>query len=113
MRLGGVVETSTIDWYGNVSLVVFFAGCNFRCPYCQNSGLIPMDSGEKLGPEYLRKRLEKEINQSQAEAARLEARLKDKTFLTRAPASVVDKERQKFAALTDKLERLKQQIINY
>ena len=59
-RLGGVVETSTIDWYGNVSLVVFFAGCNFRCPYCQNSGLIPMDSGEKLGPEYLRKRLEKE-----------------------------------------------------
>jgi pyruvate formate lyase activating enzyme len=62
MRLGGVVETSTIDWYGNVSLVVFFAGCNFRCPYCHNGGLIPMDSGEKLGPEYLRMRLEKEKN---------------------------------------------------
>ncbi len=62
MRLGGVVATSTIDWYGNVSLVVFFAGCNFRCPYCQNSGLIPLDSGEMLGPEYLRKRLEKEKN---------------------------------------------------
>ena len=62
MRLGGVVDTSTIDWYGNVSLVVFFAGCNFRCPYCQNAGLIPMDSGETLGAEYLRTRLEKEKN---------------------------------------------------
>lgn len=60
MRLGGVVDTSTIDWYGNVSLVVFFAGCNFRCPYCQNSGLIPLDSGETLGSGYLRERLEKE-----------------------------------------------------
>ena len=62
MRLGGVVDTSTIDWYGNVSLVVFFAGCNFRCPYCHNAGLIPMDSGETLGAEYLRNRLEKEKN---------------------------------------------------
>lgn len=62
MRLGGVVDTSTIDWYGNVSLVVFFAGCNLRCPYCQNAGLIPLDSGETLGPEYLRMRLEKEKN---------------------------------------------------
>ena len=62
MRLGGVVDTSTIDWYGNVSLVVFFAGCNLRCPYCHNSGLIPLDSGETLGPGYLRARLEKEKN---------------------------------------------------
>jgi len=62
MRLGGVVDTSTIDWYGNVSLVVFFAGCNLRCPYCHNSGLIPLDSGESLGAEYLRARLEKEKN---------------------------------------------------
>ena len=37
MRIGGFVDMSTIDWHGNVSLVVFFAGCNFRCPYCQNS----------------------------------------------------------------------------
>ena len=62
MRLGGVVDTSTIDWYGNVSLVVFFAGCNFRCPYCHNAGLIPMDSGESLGADYLRMRLEEEKN---------------------------------------------------
>jgi pyruvate formate lyase activating enzyme len=53
---------STVDWYGNVSLVVFFAGCNFRCPYCQNSGLIPLDSGEKVNLELLRKRIENELN---------------------------------------------------
>ncbi len=57
MRIGGVVDTSTVDWYGNVSLVVFFAGCNFRCPYCQNSGLIPMDSGEEVDLDYLQQRI--------------------------------------------------------
>lgn len=49
---------STVDWYGNVSLVVFFAGCNFRCPYCQNSSLIPLDSGEDVELESIRKRIE-------------------------------------------------------
>jgi len=58
MRLGGVVDTSMIDWYGNVSLVVFFAGCNFRCPYCQNSGLLPLDSGNEVNPELIRERIE-------------------------------------------------------
>lgn len=55
--MGGVVDMSTIDWYGNVSLVVFFAGCNFRCPYCQNSGLIPIDSGQEVDADYLRQRI--------------------------------------------------------
>ena len=57
MRIGGVVDTSTVDWYGNVSLIVFYAGCNFRCPYCQNSGLLPLDSGEEVDLEYLRQRI--------------------------------------------------------
>jgi pyruvate formate lyase activating enzyme len=62
LRLGGVVDTSTVDWYGNVSLIVFFAGCNLRCPYCQNSGLIPRDSGEELELDYVRERIQ--INMS-------------------------------------------------
>jgi valyl-tRNA synthetase len=69
---------------------------------------IPMESMVNLETE--KQRLLKEIKQSQAEAARLEALLKDKAFLTRAPAAVVDKERQKLHTLTDKLERLKQKI---
>ncbi len=57
MRIGGFVDMSTVDWYGNVSLVVFFAGCNFRCPYCQNSGLLPVESGEEVDLDTIRRRI--------------------------------------------------------
>ena len=58
MRIGGIVDMSTVDWYGNVSLIVFFAGCNFRCPYCQNSGLLSVDSGQEVDANFLRRRIE-------------------------------------------------------
>lgn len=48
---------STVDWYGNVSLVLFFAGCNIRCPYCQNAELVPIGSGTEVTLEYLDNRL--------------------------------------------------------
>jgi valyl-tRNA synthetase len=70
--------------------------------------VIPMTSMFDLEAE--RKKLQKEIDQSQAEIARLKARLEDKEFLAKAPTEVIDKERQKFYTLSDKLERLKQQI---
>jgi len=70
--------------------------------------VIPMESMVNLEAE--RKRLEKEIEQIQAEIVRLEARLNDRAFLTRAPAAIVDKERDKLGVIKDKLERLKQQL---
>jgi len=73
--------------------------------------IIPM--GSMVDVEAERKRLETELEQSQAEVARLEARLKDKDFLSKAPASVIEKERQKRDALTDRLKRLRQQILQY
>ncbi len=57
IRIGGVTDMSTIDWYGNVSLVVFWAGCNIMCPYCHNSPLIPLDSGSEVDLTYLDERL--------------------------------------------------------
>lgn len=71
--------------------------------------VIPMESMFDLEAE--RNRLQKEIDQSQGEMARLKARLEDKAFLAKAPASVIDKERQKLYTLNDKLERLKQQTL--
>jgi len=68
--------------------------------------IIPMASMVDLEAEH--KRLEKEIEETRNEVARLEARLKDKAFLSKAPAVVVNKERQKLATSKDKLERLKQ-----
>ena len=70
--------------------------------------VIPMES--MVDPEAEKKRLQREMEQSQAEVARLEARLRDNAFLTKAPAPVIKKERQKLSTLTDKLERLKQQL---
>jgi len=58
LRVGGVTDMSTIDWYGNVSLIVFCAGCNYRCPYCQNSALIPGDAGREIPLEMLEDRFE-------------------------------------------------------
>jgi pyruvate formate lyase activating enzyme len=58
LRVGGITDLSTVDWYGNVSLVVFFAGCNYRCPFCQNSGLLPIDSGREIYLRTLRERIE-------------------------------------------------------
>jgi valyl-tRNA synthetase len=73
--------------------------------------VIPMESMVDLQAE--RKRLEQEIARSQAEVARLEARLEDKAFLSKAPPAVVNKERDKLKERRDKLERLKQQLARF
>ncbi|MBE9477843.1 MAG: valine--tRNA ligase [Chloroflexi bacterium] len=70
--------------------------------------VIPMESMLDLAAE--RKRLQKEIEQSQATIAQLEARLKDRDFLTKAPEAVIDKEQDKLALRKSKLERLREQL---
>ena len=60
-----------------------------------------------------RKRIEKDLEQTQAEVDRLEARLKDKAFLTKAPPAVVEKEKQRLYTLNEKLEKLKHQISGF
>jgi valyl-tRNA synthetase len=70
--------------------------------------VIPMESMINLEAE--KKRLLKEIEQSQAEVAQLEARLRDREFLTKAPVAIVDKEQNRLTMRKDKLERLKQQL---
>jgi valyl-tRNA synthetase len=57
-----------------------------------------------------RKRMEKDLEQTQAEVGRLEARLQDRAFLTKAPPAVIEKEKQRHYTLTEKLNKLKLQI---
>jgi len=57
-----------------------------------------------------KRRLEGEISTVEKEIGRLEQRLKDKAFVSKAPAAVVDKERGKLQAGKDKLLRLKQEL---
>ncbi len=60
-----------------------------------------------------KRRMQQEIEQSRSELSRLEAKLSDQQFLNKAPAAVIERERQKFYTLTDKLERLKQEILKF
>jgi len=36
----GFLETSFIDWKGQLAAVLFTGGCNFRCPFCHNGRLV-------------------------------------------------------------------------
>lgn len=58
------IGTSLIDYPGVLSAVLFFGGCNFRCPFCQNVDLVlperlknleDLDSREVI--EMIRKRI--------------------------------------------------------
>jgi pyruvate formate lyase activating enzyme len=46
--LGDIIPTSTLDWPGKVSLVIFFRGCPFRCPYCSNAQFVDAGTGEPV-----------------------------------------------------------------
>ncbi len=51
LDIKGFIETSLIDWDGKIVSVIFLPGCNFRCPYCQNMGLIDHPERYKSIPE--------------------------------------------------------------
>lgn len=36
----GFEQMSLVDWDGMVASTLYTSGCNFRCPYCHNSGLV-------------------------------------------------------------------------
>ena len=40
LQIGGLAKYSLVDYPGKVAAVVFTQGCNFRCPYCHNQGLL-------------------------------------------------------------------------
>lgn len=40
LKIKGFQKISLIDYPAHTSCVVFLAGCNFRCPYCQNPALV-------------------------------------------------------------------------
>jgi len=40
MEFKGFQKTSLIEYPGKIVSVVFTAGCNFRCPFCQNPELV-------------------------------------------------------------------------
>ena len=41
MNIAGLQKMTLLDFPGKVACTVFLQGCNFRCPFCHNSDLLP------------------------------------------------------------------------
>ena len=40
MRISGLQKLTLLDYPGKVACTIFTGGCNFRCPFCHNGGLV-------------------------------------------------------------------------
>lgn len=47
MQIAGLQKMTLLDYPGRVACTIFLQGCNFRCPFCHNSDLLP-GKGEAL-----------------------------------------------------------------
>lgn len=61
MKIYGLQKTSLLDYPEHISAIIFTGGCNFNCPYCQNSELLHPGDTEPLKNEdifsFLKKRV--------------------------------------------------------
>lgn len=46
MKIQGLQKLTLLDYPEKVACTVFFAGCNFRCPFCHNASLVTHISEE-------------------------------------------------------------------
>lgn len=60
MKVGGVLELSTVDYPGKPAAVVFLYGCNFRCPFCHNFDLVEGGKWKEMSEEDILKKIEGE-----------------------------------------------------
>ena len=58
--IAGLQKMTLLDFPGKVACTLFLQGCNFRCPFCHNSELLPRDGQELMDTEafltFLKKR---------------------------------------------------------
>jgi len=53
MIIGGLQKTTLLDFPNHVACIIFTKGCNFRCPFCQNSTLIGINHEDEIDEEYI------------------------------------------------------------
>ena len=64
MKISGLQKITLMDYPGKMASVIFVQGCNFRCPFCQNSSLLDFSEpllSEREVLEYLEK-ISEELN---------------------------------------------------
>ena len=63
MNIQGIQKLTLIDYPGKVACTLFTGGCNFRCPFCHNAGLvINPDVSENISEDEIMSFLKKRIN---------------------------------------------------
>lgn len=51
MKFGGLQKLTLLDYPGKMACTVFTSGCNLRCPFCHNAGLVTHIDGDFIGQE--------------------------------------------------------------
>ncbi len=62
MNIGGLTKLTLLDFPTKVACTVFTTGCNFRCPFCHNGGLVQGYNIEQLSEDDVLAFLEKRKN---------------------------------------------------
>lgn len=57
--IAGLQKMTLLDYPGKVACTVFLQGCNYACPFCHNSGLLPFDGEPFMDEDTLLAFLEK------------------------------------------------------
>lgn len=51
MQIHGLQKLTLLDFPGHIACTVFTGGCNFRCPFCHNAGLVLAPEKAPLIPQ--------------------------------------------------------------
>lgn len=62
MKIYGFEKLSMVDYDGHLCATIFTGGCNFRCPFCQNSDLVNVTNLEQYDENEIFAHLEKRKN---------------------------------------------------
>lgn len=57
MKIAGLEKLSLQDYPNHMSCIIFTQGCNFKCPFCQNSTLLPFQSDNLIDEQEVLKYL--------------------------------------------------------
>jgi pyruvate formate lyase activating enzyme len=47
MKIGGLQKLTLVDYPGKIAATVFLTGCNFKCGFCHNAGLVDVEKIKK------------------------------------------------------------------
>ena len=61
MKIAGLQKMTLLDYPGKVACTVFLSGCNYRCPFCHNSGLLEGAPEDVISQAELLSFLEKRV----------------------------------------------------